>query len=171
MTFRPPDFLRTVILGNGGSGKSWLSEQLAGLVGAAVTDLDLIHWVPGGYDTRRDPATAVAMVRDLAAGDRWIIEGVYGWLAQEAIPRASALIFLDIPDDQCVANVKSRGLRRGGDETALADLVQWVSEYRVRRNANSFSAHEQLFETFARLKCRLKSREDMGALLRRLACG
>ncbi|KAF0241912.1 MAG: hypothetical protein FD180_4202 [Planctomycetota bacterium] len=165
MTLRRSDFIRTVILGNGGSGKSWLSERLAGIAGAEATDMDLIHWVPGGYNVRRDPAIAIAMVRDCAAGERWIIEGVYGWLAQEVLPRATALILLDIPDDECVANVKARGLRRGGDETAQADLVQWVSEYRIRRNANSFAAHEQAFQRFAGAKFRLKSRGEMASLL------
>ncbi|MBI2919773.1 MAG: adenylate kinase [Planctomycetes bacterium] len=165
MPLRPADFVRTVVLGNGGSGKSWLAERLAGIAGAAATDMDLIHWVPGGYNVRRDPAVAISMVREVAAGDRWILEGVYGWLAQEALPRATALVLLDIPDDECVANVKARGLRRGGDEAAFAELIQWVSEYRIRRNANSFAAHEAMFERFQGTKCRLKSREDVGATL------
>jgi adenylate kinase family enzyme len=72
------EFLRTVILGNSGSGRSWLAERMAELLDSAAIELDAIHWILGGYNTRRDPALAKSMVRDQASNDRWIIEGVYG---------------------------------------------------------------------------------------------
>lgn len=50
------------------------------------------------------------MVQQVASGEHWIIEGVYGWLAQEAIPRATMLIWLDIPVHERLENVKKRGL-------------------------------------------------------------
>ena len=54
-------------------------------------DLDTIHWEPGGYNTARDKRLAVEMVRQAAEAGTWIIEGVYGWLAQEAASRATRL--------------------------------------------------------------------------------
>jgi adenylate kinase family enzyme len=158
-------FSRTVILGNGGSGKSWLAGRLASAVGASATDLDSIHWLPGGFNARRDPALAVAMVREAASRERWILEGVYGWLAEPALPRATALILLDIDDRECVANVRARGLRDGEDEASLASLVDWIADYRVRQNANSFHRHEQLFDRFEGAKRRLTSRDQIAAEL------
>ncbi|MDP3194247.1 hypothetical protein [Tabrizicola sp.] len=159
----PADLSRTVILGNGGSGKSWLAERLAEQLSSRAIDLDLVHWLPGGFNDRRDPDEARAAVRQLAMEDRWIIEGVYGWLAREALPRASALILLDIPDDECVANVQSRGLRRGGDEAAHNALVEWLREYRTRTNSNGFQAHMDLHSGFAGGKVILRSRADLAA--------
>jgi adenylate kinase family enzyme len=155
------DLSRTVILGNGGSGKSWLAERLARPLNAPAIDLDSIHWLPGGYNARRDPAEARAAVREMAGADRWIIEGVYGWLASEALPRATALILLDIADDECVQNVLARGVRRGGDEASHATLIEWIKDYRIRQNANSFAAHVGLYEAFTGPKVRLFCRADL----------
>lgn len=157
------DLSRAVILGNGGSGKSWLAERLAEQLASRAMDLDLIHWLPGGFNERRDPEEARAAVRQLAMEDRWIIEGVYGWLAREALPRATALIVLDIPDDECVSNVQSRGLRRGGDEASHHALIEWLREYRTRQNANGFQAHMDLHSDFSGEKVILRSRTDLAA--------
>jgi adenylate kinase family enzyme len=157
------DLTRTVILGNGGSGKSWLAERLADKLSLRAVDLDLIHWLPGGFNHRRDPEEARAAVRQLATEDRWVIEGVLGWLAREALPKATALILLDLPDDECVANVEARGLRRGGDEAAHLALIEWLREYRTRQNANGFQAHLNLLDTFAGEKVILRSRASLAA--------
>ena len=39
-----PDFSRTLVVGNSGSGKSWLSVQRAKAIGTHAIDLDTIHW-------------------------------------------------------------------------------------------------------------------------------
>jgi len=101
----------------------------------------------------------------LAEADRWIIEGVYGWLAAEALPRATALVLLDISDDECVENVQARGLRRGGDEASHVALIAWIREYRTRQNANSFMTHAGLFDAFAGPKVWLSSRDELIALV------
>jgi adenylate kinase family enzyme len=165
MTVNSGAFARTVILGNGGSGKSWLAERLAAATSTSATDLDEIHWLPGGFSARRGSAIAREMVRAKAAGDHWIIEGVYGWLANEALPRATALMWLDVPVEECIANVRARGLRRGGDEAAFAALIEWVGEYHVRTNANSRLAHEQAFDAFEGHRVKITSRAEMAELL------
>jgi hypothetical protein len=128
-------------------------------------DLDEIHWLPGGFNTRREPATAIGMVRMKAAEARWVIEGVYGWLANEALPRATSLIWLDVPIEECINNVKARGLRRGGDEAAFAALIAFIADYQVRTNANSRMAHEQAFNAFAGNKVLITCRGEMAQLL------
>lgn len=105
------------------------------------------------------------MVRAKAAGNLWVIEGVYGWLAAVALPRATAFVWLDLPVEDCVANVRARGLRRGGDAQAFEALLQFVADYDVRTNANSRSAHAQAFAGFAGFKTRLTSRAGISSLL------
>jgi len=165
MTGNLEAFARTVIVGNGGSGKSWLAQRLAAALSASTVDLDEIHWLPGGFNARREPSIAIEMVRAKAAEDRWVIEGVYGWLANVALSRATSLIWLDIPIEECIANVKARGLRRGGDDAAFEALIAFVSDYETRANANSRSAHEQAFNTFAKNKVRVATREEMANVL------
>lgn len=165
------EFSKTVIVGNSGSGKSWLAERLAEGLGTAAIDLDSIHWVPGGYNARRDPDLAKSMVRDQASKDCWIIEGVYGWLAYEALPSATAFIWLDLPEAECIENIRGRGLRRGGDEAAFEALIAWAAEYRTRDNANSFTGHSRLFELFKGRMLHLRSRAEMTSFLEALFDG
>ncbi|MBZ6077057.1 AAA family ATPase [Microvirga puerhi] len=155
------EFSKTVIVGNSGSGKSWLAERLAESVGTVAIDLDAIHWMPGGYNARRDPDLAKSMVRDQASKNRWIIEGVYGWLAHEALPSATAFIWLDLPEAECIENIRRRGLRRGGDEASFNALIDWAGEYRMRDNASSYAGHARLFECFEGRKLHLRSRAEM----------
>lgn len=53
------DLTRTLIIGNSGSGKSWLAERIANRLGSVYVDLDLIHWLPGGYNAARPMDEAV----------------------------------------------------------------------------------------------------------------
>jgi adenylate kinase family enzyme len=156
---------RTLILGNGGSGKSWLAERLARNLDLRAFDLDEIHWLPGGFNERRNPEDARAAVRAVAEADKWIVEGVYGWLASEAIHKATAVVFLDIPDEECVKNVRARGLRRGGNEASHLKLIDWIRAYKTRQNANSFLAHSCIFDSFAGPKAKLVCRADLVELV------
>jgi len=155
------DFSRTLVIGNCGSGKSWLAARLA----AEPIDLDLIHWAPGGYNLARDAAVAIELVRREAARDAWVIEGVFGWLAVEVMPRATALVWLDLPIEECLANLRARGLRRGGDATAFAALLAWAGDYGIRESSSSFAGHARLFEAFGGHRIRLGSRAEIAALL------
>jgi adenylate kinase family enzyme len=86
---------RTVIIGNSGSGKSTLAEAIASLVHIPVIDLDLLHWEQDGYGAKRNEDVARQMALDVSNQRRWIIEGVFGWLAEVALPNATALVWLD----------------------------------------------------------------------------
>lgn len=156
---------RTLILGNSGSGKSWLAVRLAEALGTEAIDLDGIHWEPGGYNTPRDKLLCIEMTRQAAAKPTWVIEGVYGWLAQEAVPRATALVWLDIRVDECVVNLRGRGLRRGGDAASFEELLAWTADYPHRQTSSSRAGHERIFVTFPRRKFRLSSRVEMDRLL------
>ena len=88
-----------------------------------MTDLDAVHWEGAGYDLKRDEESALAMVRDVAAGNCSIIEGVYGWLAEVAAPRATALIWLDMPWAVCRAGLLQRSQARDADASCPDALI------------------------------------------------
>ena len=156
---------RTLIIGNGGSGKSTLSEQLAALVAGPAIDLDLLHWETGGYGVKRDENAARQLVRTAADEPRWIIEGVFGWLAEIAVPRATALIWLDVPWGICRAGLQARGLRRGSTDQDHTELLKWAEAYWDRKTPSSFTGHLTIFEGFPGVKYRLGSREKISEFL------
>lgn len=116
---------RILIIGNSGSGKSTLAQELAALMGAPAIDLDLLHWDPETYGVKRDEDVAPQMVQAAAAETHWIIEGVFGWLAEVAVPRATALIWSDMPWNICRAGLLVRGARRGGTDVDHQALLTW----------------------------------------------
>lgn len=129
---------RTLVIGNSGSGKSWLAEQLAISLGTAWVDLDLLHWEPGGYNMARKREDVIAMTRGAAANERWVIEGIYGWIISEILPAATALVWIAVDESECVENIRQRGMRRGGDARSFAELLEWAKSYRSRTGSSSY---------------------------------
>jgi len=160
---------RILVIGNSGAGKSTLAHALAGVIPLPVVDLDLIHWENEGYGIKRDETTARRLVESEAIKPRWIIEGVFAWLAEIAAPRASGLFWLDIPWSACRANLERRGLRRGATEQDHAELIAWAAAYWDRQTSSSYTGHSRLFERFAGFKGRLANQAEIDQVLSRLA--
>lgn len=156
---------RTLVMGNAGSGKSWLAERIAASTGAPWIDLDHVFWEPGGYNVARDKAQANTLLRAAAAQPCWVIEGIYGALLRQAQPGASALIWLCVDPAECGANIAQRGLRRGGTAETMAGLLAWTASYRSREGSSSFGAHQALFDGFTGAKACLSSRTGIAAFL------
>ncbi|RAI71392.1 adenylate kinase [Pseudomonas fluorescens] len=160
------DLTRTLIIGNSGSGKSWLAQRLAEQLHAPWTDLDQIHWLSDEHSIARPRNEALGMARRAASEEHWVIEGVYGWIVSEILPRSTALIWLSVRDEECVANIRQREAGRDEQDLLLIALLEWAGSYRQRQGSSGFAAHQQLFEGFCGAKIRLKDREEIIALVR-----
>lgn len=152
------DLTRTLIIGNSGSGKSWLADRLAQPLNVPWTDLDRIHWLCDEHSIARPRNEALAMARVAASEERWVIEGVYGWIASELLPRATALIWLSVEDEDCVANIRQREAGRDEDDLLLIALLDWAGSYRKREGSSGFAAHQRLFEDFTGSRIQLTNR-------------
>ena len=83
--------------------------------------------------------------------------------------QATALVWLCIEPAECAANIRRRGIRRGGTEEAFAALLQWAETYLSREGSSAYAAHARLFHDFAGAKTCLRSREDVTRFANSLA--
>jgi adenylate kinase family enzyme len=158
---------RILIIGNAGAGKSVLAQRLAARAGCAHTQLDDVYWIDQWQLHKRSAADAKAMVLARSLEQEWVIEGVFGWLAEIAMPPATALIWLDLPWIECQAGLLTRGPLVGQSAAEFADLVAWSQQYWTRAGSSSHAAHHMLFDAFAGEKVALNRRADVAAFMRR----
>ncbi|QDM28468.1 ATP-binding cassette domain-containing protein [Tardiphaga sp. vice304] len=154
---------RVVIIGNSGSGKSTLARDVARRLDCRAHDLDRIHWQEG-VSVKRDEDQAMSMVSAVASEPRWVIEGVFGWLAAVALPFATSLVWLDMPWTVCSDGLASRGPSTGATAVQHAELLAWAEAYWHRSTSSSFAGHLTMFDSFDGKKHRLLERSDISAL-------
>ncbi len=160
---------RILIIGNSGAGKSVLGHKLAAGLTIPLIDLDRLHWEEAGYARKRDPGLARQMVAAAAAREDWIIEGVYGWLAEVALPRTTDLVWLDLPWTVCREALMAREASRSRSAEDRQELLAWAEAYWDRNTSSSFAGHGRIFENFAGRKFRISSRDESDGLMSRLA--
>ncbi len=152
---------RLVVIGNSGSGKSTLAKQVGEALRLPTHDLDRLHWHADGR--KRAEAEAEMLVAEIAAGAAWVIEGVYGWLAEVALTRATALVWLDLSWAECREGLLRRGPRRGMTPSDQEALLDWANAYWTRATPSSFAGHARLYHTFDGRKAHLRTRGEVAA--------
>lgn len=156
---------RIFVVGNGGSRKSWLAERLAERLCLTSVHLDDLYWLPNFAGERpreeRDLLVAVA-----ANGSQWVMEGIYGAVLKQVLPRITTLIWLDLSVGECVSNLLHRGQTGGGTDEQFEELLEYTRGYPLRQNhLNSLDGHQRLFEAYPLQKFRLSSRSDTASFL------
>ncbi|MEH8177165.1 hypothetical protein Q7I17_18155 [Aeromonas veronii] len=87
---------RILIIGNSGSGKSWLAARLAEGLTIREVNLDTIVWQPGGFNKKRPQHEIDHAIQTLFQEPSWVVEGVFGALAEQLLDAADTLLFLDL---------------------------------------------------------------------------
>ncbi len=116
---------RIAVLGSGGSGKSTAAREIARILSLPLLHLDGLYWLPG-WQPRPDAEWA-ALQRQLAAEDRWIMDGNYGRTLEIRLSRADGVLFLDLPRRICLWRALWRSVRLYGRERP--DLGQGCLEH------------------------------------------
>lgn len=86
---------RVMIVGQPGSGKSWLAVQVGARLGLPVYHMDHIHWLPGWVE--RPVPDKEAMCAEVEARQDWVFEGNFSLTVPNRIARADQVIWLDVP--------------------------------------------------------------------------
>lgn len=163
--------MKIVVIGNSGSGKSWLSRHLATRFGTQVIHLDELFWEPGGFDRKRDHAVVSSLIAASKSSESWIVEGVFGELAEQYLNEAETLIWLDIEWSLCKSRLQQRGseskehMDRSQSEAGLVKLLEWASLYSTRGDSRSFDGHQKLFNEFQGIRVRLNDEKEVNAFV------
>lgn len=103
---------RILVIGSGGAGKSTIARRLGEIIGLPVIHLDRHYWQPGWKEP--EESWWFEKVRELAAGERWIMDGSYSRTLHLRVPRSDAIVMLDLPRLVCIAGALGRLIRQRG---------------------------------------------------------
>ena len=123
---------RIIVLGCPGSGKSTFARALAARTGLPLIHLDSVWWRADGSHISRDEFDRA--LSELLAGEKWIMDGDYSRIYEVRLRAADTVIFLDYPEDVCMAGIVGRVGEERPDmpwtESALdPELVAMVKNY------------------------------------------
>ena len=157
--------MKIIILGNSGSGKSWLAKHLGNIFGAPVIHLDDFFWEPGGFDSKRSSEEVALLIQRSKNQESWIVEGVFGELAEHYLDVAELLVWLDIDWEICRSRLERRGSEskrhqeREQSQEGLRKLLEWASLYHQRQFQKSFlfSGHYPNFALYLKSFVPLKT--------------
>ncbi len=155
---------RVFVIGNGGSGKTWLTEKLSVELSIPSVHLDDLHWLPN-FAGERPRRERDRLVDDAANAPSWIMEGIYGSVLTQVFARVTTLIWLDLSLDECLSNLMDRGQAGGGTDEQFEELLGYTRAYHQRQDLNSHEGHRRLFAEFGLAKFRLCKRTDTSSFL------
>jgi adenylate kinase family enzyme len=158
---------KVIIVGNSGSGKTWLGMRAAAVLGIPHVQLDAVFWEPGGFNRKRRISDVEACLGKIQASPSWLAEGVFGHLADALVPFADTLVYVDLSWEECRKNLESRGSESSAQldpesaERNFRSLLEWASCYETRDSKASMKYHHLLFERFPGDRYKLQNRREV----------
>lgn len=108
------EYKRIIIVGNNGSGKSFLSKELSVITGLPLVHLDVEFWRPNWEKPPKEEWVEKQM--ELTSQEKWIIEGNHTGTMELRFKAADIVIFLDINRFVCLASVLLRNGKKRSDK-------------------------------------------------------
>jgi adenylate kinase family enzyme len=146
---------KILVFGNSGSGKTTFAKNLLSDGGTTHLELDTLAWLPVSPPRRRPIEESQATIKAFTeTNESWVIEGCYTDLLELLIDEADEILFLNLPEDECIANALIRPFEAHKFSSAEAQernqalLLQWIQDYKAREDDCSYNAHRELFDKF-----------------------
>ena len=87
--------LRVIVVGTTCSGKTTLARYISESYGIPHIELDALFWQPNWTPPPREEF--LQCVKDAVAGDEWVLDGNYSYTRDTTWPKATHLIWLNLP--------------------------------------------------------------------------
>lgn len=168
---------RIMIIGSCGSGKSTISHQIQKATGLPLYHLDQYYWKPNWTETPKEEWEQI--VTNLAAKDRWIIDGNYGGTMDVRFERADTIVYMDMSTVKCLWRVMGRiykyhgkvrpDMPEGCAERFDLDFLHYVATYNLVRRKGLLKKLETLKKKKKIIS--LKNDNDIQAFLSELNVG
>ena len=164
MSFNFSDYNRIILVGNCGSGKSWLAKHIASITGFPLFHLDKEIWQPGWVMPSTDEK--IAIQQRLISGQRWIIDGNYNSTMEMRFAAADLVVFLDINRVTCILSAMKRTGKKRSDlpdyldepkvfSRDFFDFCKWIWSYPKTGRKTVMDLHQKYSDkTFLHIKGR-----------------
>ncbi len=114
------EYSRIIIIGNNGSGKSFLAKELSAITGLPIVHLDVEFWGPNWEQPTKEKW--IMKQNEFISKEKWIIDGNHTGTMELRFNSADLIIFLDINRLVCLFGV----IRRYGKKRS--DMPQHLEE-------------------------------------------
>jgi len=101
---------RIIVIGSSCSGKSTFAKQLANNMRLDYIQLDQLHWLPQWQERPADQF--MALIAEHTAKQQWVVDGNYSVVRDMLWPRATTIIWLNLPFHLVYYRAISRTIRR-----------------------------------------------------------
>jgi adenylate kinase family enzyme len=143
---------RILVIGSPGAGKSTLASRIARELGLPLIHLDREYFGPGW--TTPPKAEWREKVSTLAARPAWVMDGNYASTFDIRVPRATTIVWLDLPRWRCLTRVLWRVARNygrsrpdlgaAGPERFDLSFMRWIWSYPVTMRPKTARMLERL---------------------------
>lgn len=166
-------YKRIILVGSGGSGKSWLAKRLANITGYKMIHLDCEFWQPNW--TKMPKEEWIEKQNGFFKGEKWIIDGNYNSSMELRFAAADLVIFLDINRFVCMWSALKRHGKKRSDlpgyleekmNLEFIDFLKWIWSFKKTGKKRILYLREKYPEKeFLILKSRKAVREFLKTII------
>lgn len=143
-------------MGTTGSGKTTLGKKLAAKLNIPCADLDDLYWLPNWQAREKDDFEQ--RITQVISKESWILCGNYSKFHHITVPRATTIIWLDLPFIVLLWRIVKRGIIQSMNKETICN-----GNYQTRRQF--FWLLKHIFKTYRRRKSRIAQLNTQAELI------
>ena len=130
---------KIIVLGSPGSGKSYFSGKLSGLINYPVFYLDKLYWKENWVGISNEELS-FKLEKIMAENKCWIIDGNYSSTLEMRYEKAELIFYFDLPVEICL---RSHRERLGKKRIDLPDYLEEKEDAEFEQYIKDFPQNEK----------------------------